>query len=289
MARIPIPPQQVMPPEGVASVTQQVDTAGQDALSPTTQVLNYLKARGYTPSTENVRRALEANQRDPGVIGGLRSDTAATEADDQAAMAAARGGGANAGGGAGSRPLPIPPIPPTGGAPNTSAPPAPGGGITGDLGSKIIAGLGAVLPSALSALLPRSGAPAAPGGMPAPGVTAGAPQLTGPIDGAPQLPAPPAQLAPPPPGASPTGDSITKALEPPPGAVTGVAPVGPGMSATPPRGPSSPTGVPPPPLPVTPPANVVPQMPPLRGTGGSAADIPTVHVTPRPRGKLVIR
>lgn len=91
---LPIPPTPVMPPEGLAPVTQQAGLgAGDDAMSPTTMVLNYLKARGYTPSSENVRRALEANQRDPGVISGLRSDRPATDAEDQAAMAAARGGG----------------------------------------------------------------------------------------------------------------------------------------------------------------------------------------------------
>lgn len=107
--RMPVPPTPVMPPEGLAPVTQEVGLgAGDDAMSPTTMVLNYLKARGYQPTSENVRRALEANMRDPGVITGLRSDRGATEAEDQAAMAAARGGG----GGGGSR-LPVPPIPPT--------------------------------------------------------------------------------------------------------------------------------------------------------------------------------
>ena len=106
--RLPTPPQPVMPPEGIAPVTQEVGLgAGDDAMSPTTMVLNYLKARGYQPTSENVRRALEANMRDPGVITGLRSDRGATEAEDQAAMAAARGGGR----GGGSR-LPVPPIPP---------------------------------------------------------------------------------------------------------------------------------------------------------------------------------
>jgi hypothetical protein len=49
-------------------------------------VLRYLQSKGIPPSSANVRAALEANARDPGVIPGLRNDTAATEAEDQAAM-----------------------------------------------------------------------------------------------------------------------------------------------------------------------------------------------------------
>ncbi len=302
MARLPVPPVQVMPPEGIAPVTQDVDTTGQDALSPTTQVLNYLKARGYTPSTENVRRALEANARDPGVISGLRSDTAATEADDQAAMAAARGRAGGGGGNSGGRPLPVPPIPPAGGPQNTSAPPAssePGGGITGSLGDKIIAGLGAVLPSAVSALLPRPGGtppmPSGPGAVPNPGAPqVGGPQsplqLTGPQDGTPQLPAPPAQLAPPPPGATPTSDSITKSLEGPPSMLPGVQPVQPGTVSNMPTGASTVDPS------VVNEANIrgglrpAPTVP-FRGgpVVGGAAPIPTVHVTPRPVGHLILR
>ena len=92
MARLPIPPQPVMPPEGVGPVTDPTASTEGDQLSPTTMVLNYLKQRGYQPSSENVRRALEANARDPGVIPGLRSDRPATDEEDRAAMAAAGGG-----------------------------------------------------------------------------------------------------------------------------------------------------------------------------------------------------
>ena len=50
-----------------------------------------------------MRAALEANAKRPSVIPGLRSDTPATEADDQAAMrAAGKGGGAGVGRGGGS-------------------------------------------------------------------------------------------------------------------------------------------------------------------------------------------
>src|SRR5580765_2440546 len=62
------------------------DAQGNEVASPTTLVLRYLQSKGIPPSSANVRAALEANARDPGVIPGLRSDTAATEADDQAAM-----------------------------------------------------------------------------------------------------------------------------------------------------------------------------------------------------------
>lgn len=106
-----------MPPEGTAPITQEVGiNPGDDMQSPTTMVLNYLKARGYQPTTENVRRALEANARDPGVIEGLRSGTASTEAEDQAAMAAARGGG---GGGGNTSAAPVQTAPPTAGTGGT--------------------------------------------------------------------------------------------------------------------------------------------------------------------------
>lgn len=86
-------------PSGVAPVTDPSVVGGAPDASPTTLVLQYLRQRGFTPSSENVRRALEANQRDPGVIPGLRSDRPATEAEDQAAMrAAGRGGSGGAGG-----------------------------------------------------------------------------------------------------------------------------------------------------------------------------------------------
>lgn len=100
-AGIPIPPMPVMPPEGIAPVTDPASTGTAPDASPTTMVLQYLKARGYTPSSENVRRALEANARDPGVIPGLRSDRPATDAEDQAAMRAAGAGGGRGGGGGG--------------------------------------------------------------------------------------------------------------------------------------------------------------------------------------------
>jgi hypothetical protein len=73
-----------------------------DPLSPTTLILNYLTSRGYQPNAENIRRAVEANARDPGVLGadpvaGLRNARASTDAEDQAAMAAAgRGRGSAA-------------------------------------------------------------------------------------------------------------------------------------------------------------------------------------------------
>ena len=73
----------------VQNSTQTDDDAASPTASPTTKVLAYLRTKGIPPSSANVRAALEANARDPGVIPGLRSDTAATEADDQAAMKAA--------------------------------------------------------------------------------------------------------------------------------------------------------------------------------------------------------
>lgn len=65
---LPIPPQSVMPPEGLAPVTQQIDTTGQDLMSPTVMIQNYLAERGFKPTQQNVSRAMMANARDPGVI-----------------------------------------------------------------------------------------------------------------------------------------------------------------------------------------------------------------------------
>jgi len=95
---LPVPPMPVMPPEGIAPVTDPASTGTAPDASPTTMVLQYLKSRGFQPSSENVRRALEANQRDPGVIPGLRSDRPATDAEDMAAMRAAGAGGGSSGG-----------------------------------------------------------------------------------------------------------------------------------------------------------------------------------------------
>jgi hypothetical protein len=61
---------------GPIPVTDPTADVGGDEASPTTLVLNYLKQRGYQPSSENVRRALEANARDPGVIPGMLNMTA---------------------------------------------------------------------------------------------------------------------------------------------------------------------------------------------------------------------
>lgn len=65
---------------------------GQEVKSPTTLILDYLNSKGWKPTNENVRRALEAAQQDPGAIPGLRSDTADPVAE-AAAEAASSGGG----------------------------------------------------------------------------------------------------------------------------------------------------------------------------------------------------
>lgn len=102
---------------GLAPKTQDVGLImGADQASPTTMVLKYLRERGYQPTTDNVRRALEANARDPGVIPGLTGDRAATPQEDQAAMAAARGSG---GGGGNTSAAPVQTAPPTAGTGGT--------------------------------------------------------------------------------------------------------------------------------------------------------------------------
>ena len=78
---LPVPP---VPP------TDQLPSGGADQLSPTTLILNYLRSQGTPINPENIRRGVEAAAR--GDVSGLRSDRPATEAEDQAAMAAAKGG-----------------------------------------------------------------------------------------------------------------------------------------------------------------------------------------------------
>lgn len=115
-----------------------------DAQSPTTLILNHLKSQGMPATSENVRRALEQNQANPGTIKGLISDRPSTEAEDQAAMkAAGQGGGRSA----------TPYVPSgTGGAddttllaPSTAPSTGAGGGSSGSswLVPAILGGLGA--------------------------------------------------------------------------------------------------------------------------------------------------
>ena len=66
---------------------------GQEVKSPTTLILDYLNSKGWKPTNENVRRALEAAQQDPGAIPGLRSDTADPVAEAAAEAASSGGGG----------------------------------------------------------------------------------------------------------------------------------------------------------------------------------------------------
>src|SRR5882672_3816750 len=180
--------------KGPVPVTQQVDTTGQDAMSPTTMIQNYLQARGYQPTAENVRRALEANSRDPGVITGLRSDTAATNDPT--------------GGGRGGPLRPGTPqnaintsiamgdrAPGTGDAPETSAAP------TSVDSGQALGGLAALVPGIAKLILggARPAPPPIPGAAPAPG---GVPQIGGPEPRL-ALPAPAAQLGAPAPQIAP--------------------------------------------------------------------------------------
>ena len=73
-------------PSGIAPVTDPSVVGGAADASPTTIGAAIPEATWVHTMSENVRRALEANQRDPGVIPGLRSDRPATDAEDQAAM-----------------------------------------------------------------------------------------------------------------------------------------------------------------------------------------------------------
>lgn len=116
---------------------------GSADLSPTTLILNQLKAKGVPLNAANVRRAVmenarNGNQAGPDPVGGLRSMEPISSPGDPGVggsgnVAAKVEGG---GGGGRRRGLPVPPVPPSGptapmdrrdtssGAPTTSAPPA---------------------------------------------------------------------------------------------------------------------------------------------------------------------
>src|SRR3954453_4765479 len=86
-----------------------------DPRSSNSLIHGYLASKGLPLTAENVRRALEANNANPGMIknsaSSLVNSLPSTEAEDQAAMAARAGG--RAGGGSN---VPTPPVPPaTGG------------------------------------------------------------------------------------------------------------------------------------------------------------------------------
>lgn len=253
----------VIPPEGVAPVTDPgaADTTS-DQLSPTTLVLNYLRTRGYQPSSENVRRALEADARDPGVIPGLRTDRPATEAEDQAAMRAAGVGGGRrtpyvpSGTGSPSDTTPITDTSSGSGSQTTSAPPAGGGGPSTDaLGWMVAAGV--PLTAALGYGAYRARAPGP--GTPMPGASAGPmPDVAPPAPGT----APP--LATPAP-ASPMEAALAKAVPtgaseplPIPG---GSVPPAPQFANLPPQGPVEAVA---PKVPFTPTPDNAPRTPPTQ-------------------------
>lgn len=170
-----------------------------DALSPTTLVLNYLKKAGMQPTGENVRRALEANQRDSSLIPGLINDRPATDAEDRAAMAGSRKPYTPSGTGIASDTTPI--VEPQ----TTSAQPSDATAGAGG-GDSLMATLGLIAPSIASAILGRRAMQ--PGGSvpPMPDVGAGVPRIGGPE---PQL-----QLAAPQ-SANPMEDALQRALAAP--------------------------------------------------------------------------
>lgn len=213
--------------------------------SPTTLVLNYLKQSGQQPTSANVRRALEANQRDPTLIPGLINDRPATDAEDQAAMAASKQG-------TGAARQPSGPIQdqsntarapgeaaPDRGDPTTSA--QPDGGM-GPLGLSVLLGV-----PAAAAMYGASKIPAMGGNVSVPGGSV--PAMPDPGAIAPPNPAdvqllqgPPANEA-----VSPMEAQMQKALAPPQqmieqSPVAGVQPIGPpgGADTAPPRGPVEP-------------------------------------------------
>lgn len=262
---LPVPPIPVMPPEGGGPLQRQPTPGEQAELSPTAMIQNYLSQRGYQPTGENVRRALEANARDPGVIGGLRSDTAGVDP-------AAGVGGGSAG-------LPTPPIPPTLERPNApmGMQPAPAPAADTGIGGGMLATLGALIAAAsggrggLKYLTDRLG-----GGAPTP-----APAPAPPPDtvGAAAKPDPKVTSAPP---QTPQEAALSKATDGAP--LKGVDPVDPAKVTGRSVGPTTATA-----------GAEVPQMPPLKGAQPPPAQPPvtepgvarTQSFRPRSRGPRI--
>lgn len=67
--QLPLPPNAPDQPSGNSALNAlPVDQRGNDPLSPTTLIYNYLRQQGMPLTSENVSRALSANSRQPGII-----------------------------------------------------------------------------------------------------------------------------------------------------------------------------------------------------------------------------
>ena len=298
-----------------------------DALSPTTIVLQYLKSKGIPLNAGNISQALRDHAGDPNAFrsadapGGLTLDRASTEAEDQAAMAAAQPKRSAA---------PAPASMPGssnraigehggGGGVDTSAPPAADDGLS--LAQRIMLGIAPAIGMGLPFLNkgPRVGLPPAPVVTPPTGIEAqmqkaiapglgsalGNPALSGPASAA-AIGGPAAAAALPGPRAVPQigGPAAPPLLSGPPGAVPGADP----NVAIPLPRPGAPDIIPLPKptvrvqagsAPVSgvqlpPPSQLPPSLMPSpdaalapaldKATGG---DIPTVRV--KPRGRVRVR
>ena len=124
-------------PEVMPTVQNSTEPT-EDKLSPTTMVLSYLSKQGLKPTSENVRRALEQNNRDPTTIAGLINDIPGNGIDVGAGSNAS---GAGRGGGSAGRGIPLPPVPPAvAKADDDAAQPASNGMSLADLAGMILGG-----------------------------------------------------------------------------------------------------------------------------------------------------
>lgn len=171
---------------------------GEDKLSPTTLILNYLRSQGVNPSNENIRRVLTDAAGNPDLIPGLR--VGAAEDSSPATRQQASGPPQR---GAPTQAMPVPPTPPIGGesavrSPGSlmsaqvpgGAPPtmpsmaAPQGGGS-DLGSMILLGIppalaGGALMYGMNGLAQQGGRPQLPVTMDAPQPGAPPPNISDP-------------------------------------------------------------------------------------------------------------
>jgi len=138
----------------------------EDELSPTTIILNSLRAKGLPPNAENIRRAVaqmgrQPDEAGPDPVAGLRVQRTDDNVDQGGGSVAGKvEGGGQSGNAGNAQRLPTPPVPPQGGpsgadsgskttsaqpAPATSYPPADslmGADLDPNIGTAILGGAG---------------------------------------------------------------------------------------------------------------------------------------------------
>jgi len=278
--------------------------AGGDPLSPTTLIYNYLREKGMPLTSENVRRVLESNAQNPGIIPGTGRDDAYSNAEMPVHLVNDVAG-VDPKAAPGQRRLPMPPTPPKLG--DEQGPPyTPPVGVSSDpildIAKRV---LGGIPPPG-----PNSPPPQWPSGPPSPSPVGQppVPQMNPPTPGAevalpvdpmeasmqramqPRLPGPTAQLALPAPPQAPAPAQLSAPPAPqrpatiagPPAPLLLEGPKTPNVSVR-----QLPTPTPQMQAPPISPQAPVEQGPVARGVGNVGAGIASGYARGGPRGAVV--